>query len=110
MNEIFLNRSSRAMPSATVDDTGSTDIMPFGRSVSSNSSASTSAPIGVALAGLITIGAPTPRAGATLCATRLRGKLNGEIPKTGPNGNRRISPTREPSEASVSRRTSSSSP
>ena len=43
-------------------------------------------------------------------ATRFSGKLNGVIPSTGPIGNRRISPTREPSAASVSSRISSSSP
>ena len=64
----------------------------------------------MAEAGFTTIGAPTASEGATLCATRLRGKLNGVIPRTGPMGNRRINPTREPSEASVSRRISSSSP
>ena len=37
-----------------------------------------------ALAGLTTIGAPTASAGATLCATRFTGKLNGVMPRTGP--------------------------
>ena len=40
--------------------------------------------MGVALAGFTTMGAPTASAGATLCATRLRGKLNGVMPSTGP--------------------------
>ena len=98
------------MPSATFELTGSTWYMPFGRSVSAKNSARRSAPIGVADAGLTTIGAPTASAGATLCATRFSGKLNGVIPRTGPTGNRRISPIRDPSAASVSRRISSSSP
>jgi hypothetical protein len=37
-----------------------------------------SAPMGVRLAGLSTNGQPTASAGATLCAARLSGKLNGE--------------------------------
>ena len=45
-----------------------------------------------------------------MCATRFSGKLNGVMPRTGPIGNRRISPIREPSDASVSSRISSSSP
>ena len=66
MNEIFLKRSSRAIPSATFELTGSTWYMPFGRSVSAKNSARRRAPIGVALAGLTTIGAPTASDGATL--------------------------------------------
>ena len=72
--------------------------MPFGRSVSAKNSARRSAPIGVALAGFTTIGAPTASEGATLWATRFSGKLNGVIPSTGPIGNRRINPIREPSD------------
>ena len=92
-----MNRSSRAMPSATFELTGNTWYMPFGRSVSSKNSASRSEPIGVALAGLTTIGAPTASEGATLCATRFSGKLNGVMPSTGPIGKRRRMPKREPS-------------
>ena len=84
--------------------------MPLGRSVSAKNSARRSAPIGVALAGFTTIGAPTARAGATLCATRFSGKLNGVMPSTGPIGNCRTIPIREPNAASVSRRMTSSSP
>ena len=98
------------MPSATFELTGSTWYMPLGRSVSAKNSASRSEPIGVYDAGLTTIGAPTASAGATLCATRFSGKLNGVMPRTGPIGNRRISPIRDPSAASVSSRISSSSP
>ena len=84
--------------------------MPFGRSVSAKNSASRSDPIGVDDAGFTTIGEPTASAGATLWATRFSGKLNGVMPSTGPIGNRRRMPMREPSDASVSRRISSSSP
>jgi hypothetical protein len=52
----------------------------------------------VVLAGLTTIGAPTASDGATLCATRFSGKLNGVIPSTGPIAKRRMSPIRDPSE------------
>ena len=45
-------------------------------------------------AGFTTIGAPTASAGATLCATRFSGKLNGVMPSTGPIGNRRRMPER----------------
>src|SRR2546429_7737656 len=41
---------------------------------------------GVWLAGLRTSGQPAARAGATLWATRLRGKVNGVMPPTTPNG------------------------
>ncbi len=46
------------------------------------------APIGVKLAGLRTNGQPTARAGATLCAARFKGKLNGDIKEHGPMGTR----------------------
>ena len=42
---------------------------------------------GVWGAGFSTIGHPAAIAGATLCATRLSGKLNGVIPAIGPSGN-----------------------
>ena len=45
---------------------------------------------GVWLAGLSTSGQPAARAGATLWATRLRGKLNGVMPPTTPTGKRRV--------------------
>ena len=45
--------------------------------------------IGVCDAGRSTIGLPAASAGATLCATRLSGKLNGVMPAIGPSGTRR---------------------
>src|SRR3982750_4592422 len=98
------------MPSAVLELTGRTWYMPFGRSVSSKNSAKRSAPIGVALAGFTTIGAPTASAGATLCATRFSGKLNGVMPSTGPIGNCRPMPLREPNGAPVPSRLPSPSP
>jgi hypothetical protein len=62
--------------------------MPSGRSVSARISPSTSEESGVAGAGFTMIGAPTAIAGATLCATRFNGKLNGVIASTGPYGTR----------------------
>ena len=81
--------------------------MPSGRSVSARIWPSTSADSGVLGAGLSTIGAPQAMAGATLCATRLSGKLNGEMPSTGPIAKRRTIAMRPSAAASVSRRCSS---
>src|SRR3712207_8436349 len=41
------------------------------------------------------IGAPTAMAGATLCATRFSGKLNGAMPSTGPRGTLRVTASRD---------------
>ncbi len=70
-----------------------------GGSPSSAAASVTSAPTlsplsGVAEAGLTTIVLPAASAGATLCATRLKGELNGVIAATGPIGKRRTSPSR----------------
>ncbi len=81
--------------------------MPVGRSVLSSSSPSSSADSGVLGAGLSTTGAPTAIAGATLCATRLSGKLNGLIASTGPLGTRRTYAIRPSAAASVSSRSTS---
>lgn len=61
------------------------------------------------LAGLTTIGDPTPRAGANLCATRLSGKLNGVMPKTVPRGNWRTKTARPSAPSIVSARRNSPS-
>ncbi len=84
VNVTFLILGSVTISSARPPEMVSTDIIPSGRLVSANSSPSSRAPSGVALAGFTMIGAPTPSAGATLWATRLTGKLNGAIPSTGP--------------------------
>lgn len=49
---------------------------------------------GVCDAGFWTTGAPTAIAGATLCAVRFSGKLNGVIARTGPMGTRFTTPHR----------------
>ena len=51
-----------------------------------------SAPSGVREAGLSTQVQPAAIAGATLCAARLSGKLNGEMSEHGPMGTRRVMP------------------
>ncbi len=60
---------------------------------SSNSPASSSAVNGVADAGFNTTGQPAAIAGATLCATRLSGKLKGLIAPTTPIGTRSTNPS-----------------
>ena len=82
----------------------STDSIRAGRAVSATISASTSAASGVFNAGLSSIGAPTAIAGATLCATRFSGKLNGVIASTGPRGKRRTTAIRPVWATSVSSR------
>ncbi len=60
---------------------------------SSRSSARVIAEIGVCDAGFRTTGQPAAIAGATLCATRLSGKLNGLIAPTTPIGRRSVKPS-----------------
>src|SRR5207245_315710 len=66
---------------------------PGGSPASVSSSASRSAESGVWLAGFSTTGQPAASAGAILCATRLHGKLNGEIAPTTPIGRRIVKPS-----------------
>ena len=49
------------------------------------------------------MGLPAARAGPTLWATRLKGKLKGLIPRTGPKGKRRVTPQRPRAAAVKSR-------
>ena len=55
-------------------------------------SVSFSAESGVSVAGLMITELPAARAGPTLCATRLSGKLNGLIAATTPTGTRMVKP------------------
>ena len=64
---------------------------PAGRPASTSSSARNSADSGVCEAGFRTTAQPAARAGATLWATRLNGKLKGEIAPTTPIGIRSVS-------------------
>ena len=65
---------------------GSIETPPLGSAVSSMIRANNSAEMGVLEAGFKTIGHPAAMAGAILWATRLSGKLNGEMPATSPTG------------------------
>ncbi len=67
---------------------------PSGRPASASSSASRSAVSGVLEAGLRTTALPPASAGATLCETRLSGKLNGEMAAITPRGSRIVQPKR----------------
>ncbi len=104
MNDPTGSRGSSTSCEARWFGTGSTDSIAGGRSVSENSAPRCSADSGVAGAGLTTIGQPAAIAGPILCATRFSGKLNGEIPSTGPRGKRRTSAMRPSADSSVSSR------
>ena len=94
-----VNVSARTRSSSTstspISAEGPTSTLshPGGRSASSSSSARRSAESGVCEAGLSTTAQPAARAGASLWATRLSGKLNGEIAPTTPIGTRRVKPS-----------------
>ena len=107
VNDTTGSRGSATSSAACSLLIGSTENIPGGRSSPAMISPSSSAVSGVAGAGLRMIGAPTARAGATLWATRLSGKLNGAMPSTGPRGTRRTSAIRPAAAGSVSRRCSS---
>ncbi len=105
VKERSLSRSSVVNRSAPSRVQGRTEKAPLGRSVWARISPMIRAPMGVRLAGFSTKGQPTARAGATLWATRLRGKLKGEMPATGPSGTRRTWATRFSMPGSQSRGT-----
>jgi hypothetical protein len=100
------SRGSATRSAIRSSGTVRTDQEPSGRSVSASSSPSSSADSGVFGRGLSRIGAPTASAGATLWAARLSGKLNGEMPSTGPRGKRRTTAIRPSATGSVSSRCS----
>src|SRR5690349_8336735 len=90
VNVIIRTRSSSTRTSPiSAEGPTSTVSQPAGRPASCSSSASSSAESGVALAGFSTTGQPAASAGASLCATRLQGKLKGEIAPITPTGRRR---------------------
>ena len=103
-----LKRSSSTSAVASLLFIGSTLSAAAGQPASRMIPASVSAEIGVCEAGLSTTGQPAAIAGASLCATRFSGKLNGEIAAIGPIGKRRTMPWR-PSPPGVASRCSSSS-
>ena len=89
---INLTRSSATSASPIVAAEPETTLsQPGGRPASCSSSARNSAEKGVAEAGLSTTAQPAASAGAILCATRLSGKLKGEMAPTIPIGSRSVS-------------------
>ena len=91
VNVIARTRSSSTRTSPiSLDGPTSTLSQPGGRPASVSSSARRSAESGVCPAGLRTTAHPAASAGAILCATRLSGKLNGEIAPTTPIGRRNV--------------------
>ena len=91
VNVISLTRSSSTRTSPISDALPTRTLtQPAGRPASCSSSASSSADSGVWLAGLSTTAHPAASAGASLCATRLSGKLNGLIAPTMPIGRRNV--------------------
>src|SRR4051812_26419256 len=89
VNETYATPGCRTSASPTDDPPpGTTLSQPRGTPRSCSSDASSNADIGVCVAGLRTTGQPAAIAGASLCATRFNGKLNGEIAATTPIGTR----------------------
>ena len=95
VNVRSLNRSSSTIRSPSSRVIGRMLTAPCGqrrpRRRSRRPSASSAGPCD---GGLSTIEQPAAIAGASLCAARLSGKLNGEIAATGPIGKRRVTPIR----------------
>ena len=92
VNVISFTRSSSTSTSPIADGRARDDVEPARRAgrPPPRVSARKSADNGVADAGLSTTAQPAASAGATLCATRLSGKLNGEIAPTIPIGSRSV--------------------
>ena len=84
----FTRSSSTSASPISDDEPERTFSQPAGSPASCSSPARKSAESGVAEAGLRTTGQPAASAGAILCATRLSGKLNGEIAPMTPIGTR----------------------
>ncbi len=94
VNVSSLNRSSETIRSPSSRLIGRMLTMPSGTPAASMISPTLSMTSGSLDGGLRTIGLPDAIAGATLCAARLSGKLNGLMPAMGPIGKRRVMPTR----------------
>ena len=80
------------MASASSASIGRIEKAPSGSSVSARISPKIRAEIGVRLLGLSTSGQPAAIAGATLWATKFKGKLKGVISATGPTPTLRVMP------------------
>src|SRR6185437_3144246 len=92
VNDSSFRRSSVTNGSASSMRQGRIENEPVGKSVSTSTSPMISAPIGVRSEGFSTNGQPAAIAGATLCATRFNGKLNGVMKEHGPSGTRLTKP------------------
>ena len=103
-----LKRSSSISGLASRLLRGRTLSAPAGQPASATIFASLRAVIGVCEAGLSTTGQPAAIAGASLCDTRLSGKLNGLMAAIGPIGKRRSRPCRFSPPGAASRRKASS--
>ena len=91
VNVRSVKRSSVASRSATAGTMWRKLTAPCGTPAAARISARRRLVRGACMGGLTTIVLPVASAGATLWAIRLSGKLNGEMPATGPRGNRRVS-------------------
>ena len=90
--KVIARTRSSSTRTSPISDAGPTRTFsqPGGSSASAISSARRSAENGVCDAGLRTTAQPAASAGAILCATRLSGKLKGEIAPTTPIGCRSV--------------------
>src|SRR5579864_201575 len=90
--KVIMRTRGSSTSTSPIPDAGPTTTVsqPSGSPASRSSSARRSADSGVALAGFRTTGQPAASAGAILCATRLHGKLKGEIAPTTPSGRRSV--------------------
>ena len=94
VNVSSLKRSSATIRSPSSRVIGRIDTEPAGTPAASMISATVSIMSGSLDGGLRTIGLPDAIAGASLCAARFSGKLNGLMAAIGPIGNRRVMPIR----------------
>ena len=85
-------RSSSVNKPAPSRRHGKIENAPSGKFVSANISPINIAPMGVRLAGFKINGQPAAIAGATLCAAKFKGKLNGLINEQSPIGTRFVIP------------------
>ncbi len=90
--KVIARTRSSSTSTSPISEAGPTTTFshPGGSSASVSSSASRSAEKGVCDAGFRTTAQPAASAGPILCATRLSGKLNGEIAPTTPIGSRSV--------------------
>ena len=100
VNEIMRMRGSATSAWPTSPSPSTVQSMLRGSPASHRMAASARPDSGVRPAGFSTTGAPAATAGPSLCATRLRGKLNGVMAAITPWGSRTVNPKR-PAPASL---------